>query len=654
MKKVKNIAFCLALFCLSVGLGAQAPLWEWAAGAGGLYSDNGNAIAIDAQGNLYVTGSFQGTASFGLYTVTSSGNYDIFAAKLDPNGNFLWAVRAGGAWPDRGYGIAVDGAGYIWLTGSFWGSAAFGPYTLTSGGTHDVFAAKLDGAGNWLWAVRAGGTDWDIPNSIAADGSGNACLAGYIRGTAGFGPYTLTCSGPYDIFAAKLDPNGNFLWAVRAGGTSSDQAIGIAVDGAGSPCLTGYFSGGADFGPYTLTSSGNYDIFAARLDQAGNWLWAIRAGGTGADQGSGICTDGAGNVFLTGYFAGSSDFGSYTLTPDGYCDIFAAKLDPAGNWLWAVQAGGANEDYGNGIAVDGSGNSRVVGKFAGSAAFGPYAVTSDGSNDICAAQLDGDGNWLWAVRAGGTGDDLGCGIVVDGGGNSYLTGIFNGSADFGSIALNSNGGWDVFAAKLKKPLTADFSAEPTLGSVPLTVQFTDLSNAGLVPIANWIWVFGDGGSSLEQNPVHTYQNPGIYTVSLTVMDQNYQTSNLVRPDYITAVDEQSVPPATPENVRVEIAGNDAVISWDAVTQNIYGEPSTPDFYVVLCSEWPYAGEGHTFSYLASSTGLFVVHTGAAATHVSMFYMVKAVKSYRDAWLREQFKPGMPEEEVFRLCRSLDR
>ncbi len=138
-------------------------------------------------------------------------------------------------------------------------------------------------------------------------------------------------------------------WAERAGGSSNDYGYGIAVDSSGNAFVTGYFRGSsADFGSTTLNSSGASDVFVAKLDSSGNWLWAERAGGSSADYGSGIAVDSSGNAYVTGFFRSpSADFGSTTLNSSGAYDVFVAKLDSSGNWLWAERAGGSsNEDYG--------------------------------------------------------------------------------------------------------------------------------------------------------------------------------------------------------------------------------------------------------------------------------------------------------------------
>ena len=151
MEDIMKKTFLLFILAIcSVALFAQNEDWIWANQAGGTNDDTGYSIAVDANGNSYVTGSFFGSATFGTTTLTSSGYEDIFVAKMDNNGNWLWANKAGGTNWDYGYGIAVDANGNSYVTGYFWGNATFGTTTLTSSGQYDIFVAKMDSNGNWL------------------------------------------------------------------------------------------------------------------------------------------------------------------------------------------------------------------------------------------------------------------------------------------------------------------------------------------------------------------------------------------------------------------------------------------------------------------------------------------------------------------------
>ena len=384
--------------------------------------------------------------------ITSSGYADIFAAKLDPSGNFLWAVHAGASNHDEGFGIAVDSEGNSYLTGSFQESATFGSIQLTANGEldYDIFVAKLDCVGNFLWAVSAGGTEFDRGRSIAVDSVGNAVVTGtFDSDIATFGPYTLTGAGYGDIFAAKLDPAGNWLWAARAGGTEADEGLGIALDSAGNSYLTGLFSFSAIFGSHTVISSGFSETFAAKLDPAGNFMWAVSTiRETHLVTVERIAVDSSGNVLLTGAYAGTPSFGPFTITSvNGYPDIFATKLDTAGNWLWAVSAGGAGEDYGRSIATDNAGNSYLTGNiWSETAAFGTSQLINSTGMDMFIAKLDPSGNWILVSSTSGY--PVSRGISVDGNGNICLTGYFGTYACFGSQSLTSSGGTDIFVAEL--------------------------------------------------------------------------------------------------------------------------------------------------------------------------------------------------------------
>ena len=454
MKALRSSFLYLVLICGAVVLGAQAPQWQWAVRAGGTEWDIGQTLAIDSQGNQYVIGRFDGTATFGSQTLTSNGYDDIFIAKLDPSGNWLWAVQAGGIGDEWSRCIALDGENNVYVGGSFEGTAAFGSQTLTAGGgefDEDIFVAKLDASGNWIWVVQAGGTDYNAANGIALDGAGNAYVNGYFHGTATFGNHTLTAIGEEDqgdLFVAKLDASGNWLWAVQAGGPDHAAGTGIAVDSVGNIWITGIFAGTATFGSHTLTASGVWDTFVAKLDSSGNWLQVTKVEGTYMNIAYSIALDGVGNAWVIGCFNSTATFGSHTLTASGGLDIFIAKLDPSGNWLWAVQAGGTDNDYAFSITLDGSGNAYMGGVFQGIATIGSHTLTSVGGEDIFVAKLDPSGNWHWVVQAGGTENDEGGGIALDGSDNACVTGYFRGTAFFGSHFLTSHGTWDVFVAKL--------------------------------------------------------------------------------------------------------------------------------------------------------------------------------------------------------------
>ena len=475
MKTLKSMILCLVLLYGAAVLVAQTPQWLWVNSAGGTGYDQGNSIAIDSQGNQYVTGHFQGTATFGSQTLIATGDNDVFVAKLDSYGNWLWVVKANGARNDTGYGIVLDGAGNAFVVGAISSTTTFGSIILTSNSFYDVFVAKLDQSGNWLWAVKAeGANDNDYGYGIALDGMGNIYVTGDFARTVSFGSHSLTSRGSRDIFVAKLDPSGNWLWAANAGGTDYDKGYSIAVDGVGNVYVTGGFKSSTTFfGSQTLTASGYWDAFVAKLSTNGTWLWAVKAGGVEWDEGRGIAVDGAGNAYVTGFFKETAMFGSHSLTASGGGDTFVSKLSTNGTWLWAVDAGGTSSDAGYGITLDGAGNIYVTGIYGG---------------DIFAAKLDLSGNLLWNAQAGGTDWDEGRGIAVDGTGNTYITGFYYQAAIFGSQTLTANGEREFFIAKLGIPSNA---------GIPVAPQNLSITTDGTDVLLNW----GDVTLDLDGNPV---------------------------------------------------------------------------------------------------------------------------------------------------------
>ena len=322
--------------------------YVWAKRIGGTDSDNGRSIAVDNGGNVYTAGEFSDTVDFdpgpGTADLTSAGSYDIFVSKKESRGNYIWAKRLGGASSIECHGMTVDTGGNVYTTGFFKGTADFDPgpgsANLTSLGNDNIFVSKLDSNGDYVWAVAMGGVSGDYHgHGIAVDVSGNVYTTGLFEGTTDFdpGPGTaeLTPVGKSDIYVSKLDSNGNYVWAKRLGGTSSDQGRGIALDAIGDVYTTGLFGGVADFDPgagtANLTSAGSSDIYVSKLDSSGNYVWAKRIGGTGImNMASEIAVDGSGNALTTGAFSDTVDFdpgpGTAELTSSGSVDVFVSKL----------------------------------------------------------------------------------------------------------------------------------------------------------------------------------------------------------------------------------------------------------------------------------------------------------------------------------------
>ncbi len=441
----------------------------------GHYITTDNTGNVFTTGGFWGTADFD--PGPGIQNLSSAGMSDIFIHKLDSDGNLLWVKQMGAGSGDWGRSITTDDNGNVYITGVFQGTVDFDPgagvHNFTSAGFDDIFIQKLDSNGNFLWAKQMGSSGFDKGYSLITDVSGNVYSTGKFTNTVDFDPgvgiYNLTSFGDGDIFIQKLDSDGNFVFAKQMGGDSgNDWGYSITIDGSSNLYTTGNFTGTVDFDPGTdlhyLTSAGSFDVFIQKLDSNGNFVWAKRVGGIHFDEGYSITIDGNSNVFTTGIFQGTVDFDPnievQNLTSEGMFDIFIQKLNSDGNYLWAKQMGGSDIDYGRSIITDASGDVYITGNFRDTVDFDPgvgvQILTSAGIDDTFIQKLDSDGNFLWVNQVGGSDEDIGLSITIDSSGNIYATGAFQGTVDFdpgaGIHNLTSAGSYDVFIQKLNSTL----------------------------------------------------------------------------------------------------------------------------------------------------------------------------------------------------------
>ncbi len=503
------------------------PEFTWARRSGspnaaGTNNDFVKGTKVDANGNVYVTGSFSGTADFGSTNITSAGSQDFFLAKYDPAGTLLWVAQGGGAGSDQGLGLTLDPAGSPIVSGDIGGSATFGTNVLTGLGASDIFVAKFTPAGQLLWIRTAGGPGTDHGHGVVTDGSGNVFLVGGFSGTASFGAFNLTDLGTRDVCIVKFDSAGNVVWARRAGSAAGlDDGYEAVPDGAGGIFLTGTIAGNADFGAINLTATGSTEAFVAHYDAGGNVIMAVCSAGSGNKEGYSLARDPSGNLLLSGSFTGTAIFGADTLRSAGNGDVFLAKLDSTGTFLWARQGGGANDDesfFGK-VAVDGNGNAFIAGAVGGTATFNTTTLSGMGNDDVFIGKYDPAGNLVWVQHAGGNNYDYSRGLAVDPAGTVYVGGTFTATAQFGQFSLTSVGAGDMFVGKIGFVPPA-ITLQPVGGSVlagqNLTLAIVATGTGGVT----YQWRFNGTNITGATNTTYTIPNvttnaAGTYDVLVT-------------------------------------------------------------------------------------------------------------------------------------------
>ncbi len=409
----------------------------------------------------YVVGSFDYTTWFGSHQLIATGDgLDIFVAKMNPDGTWAWAVKGGGnQYDDMALNVAIDGLGNIYVTGYFQGTGSFGSDVLysTVGNQPDVFVWKMDTNGNHQWARSGGSSGPDFSRGISCDNTGSAYLTGSFDGHAWFGDIEVDLMDNFeDIFVAKIDPNGNWSWVATAGSYMAtnryQRGLAIHTDySSGTSYITGYAECPVVFGPHPGIGSaaGGKEIFVASITNWGEWGYPAKVvQGSGTDAGRGIWADLNGNIYITGDFDGTCLFADpISLTTAGNKDIFIAKAGPDLAFQWARRAGGTGEDSGK--AIVGSNAIYVGGYFSLTATFGLREFQSVHYGDAFVSKLDTNGNWLCTRQAGGFGDDEATGISSSLIRLDYaitLAGSFSYTVEFSPFSLTSAGASDVFVA----------------------------------------------------------------------------------------------------------------------------------------------------------------------------------------------------------------
>jgi len=478
---MKNQIFSLFLsFSLLVSTSmAQGTMFEWVKGIGGAQKDVGRFMTMDASENIYITGYFEGTVDFdpgtGVKKLTAIGYRDAFVCKYNSQGELQWAKQFGGQFEEVGHSLAIDSQGNVFVTGQFSDKVDFDPGSgtknINSKGFTDAFIVKLNNNGSLVWAHGFGAAHNDEGSTVNIDPSGNVIIAGTFADSVDFDFGTgvfpmLAPPNSWDIYLLKLKSDGSFIWAKEINGIGGGEFVdAMTTDASGNIYYTGWIFYSADFdpGPNTFNLYGTDAMFISKLNNNGSFVWAgLFSEGISVDATS-IAVDGSGNVYTTGYFKGKVDFDPgpgkqiiNTITNSFDEEIFVSKLDPGGDFVWAKQIGGKEDDRSMSVDLDASGNVYTTGYFQDTADFDPgngtFVLVSDGAEDAFVSKLDASGNFVWASQLRGKQYCEGRSLKLNSSDKVILMGNFDDVVDFDpgtdSSFITSTGNRDIFIQQL--------------------------------------------------------------------------------------------------------------------------------------------------------------------------------------------------------------
>lgn len=459
--------------------------FRWVYTAGNRQSDEGLAVAVDSDRNVFVAGRFSTIVDFdpgpAQAVLQVIGVTDCFIVRLSPDGVWQWVRGFGGPSTDGIRDVAVAANGDLVVGGYFWDTVDFDPGTgtdlLTSAGQSDGFVSCFTNTGQYRWTSRVGGPLMEEVASVTLDPEDRVLACGYFNGTVDFNDgaavANVTSAGADDAFVIKYSSSsGAFQWVATFGGTQSDIANGISGDGSGLFLVAGSFRGTADFDPSAFNDPhlavGLSDAFVSALRcgeapyvdpfscDSPAFLGALPVGGAGNDAACAVVVLADGSRFVAGSFTGTVDLnpgpGVDQRQAVGGSDAFVTRYGPDGTYSWSRTFGGPGYDYANALAVDRNGSVAIAGTFVQTVDFDPgagvYNVASVGGTDAFVLRLSPAGDFMWVRTVGGTLDDAAYGVAIDSLGNASVAGAFQGTADFdptaGVDSRLSKGSYDIF------------------------------------------------------------------------------------------------------------------------------------------------------------------------------------------------------------------
>lgn len=438
---------CMMLIGAVVTTKSQEPTWQNAQRYGGIGKEFGAAIEVNGA-SVYSCGSFSATTIMGAALLTSSGGSDIYVGRFTQQGQAVWAQRAGGSGDDRATALAVSADGDVYVTGWFNGTVTFGLQQLVSAGGRDIFVARYNSNGVLQWVKRAGSAQDDMAEGIAIAGN-NIYISGSFKDSTRFANLAMMRAvGKTDFFVASYNLSGTEQWSRQGGSTNMASALDIVATASGVYVGGSFTDSLKQVG--VVVSAGGHDAFVAKYSSVGSFQWVRRWGRAQDDMINDMALTPNQRLVLGGTFKSDTiNLGATALARPGTSGGFMARIDTVnGTPDWAVRVGGTGANAVTGVATDAVNAMYATGMFSAPYSQGAIALTHAGGTDVFAIKYTSAGVLEFARSAGGESDDAGNGVAAGAGGESYYTGTVFFRGIFDQITLGANGDDDAFVARL--------------------------------------------------------------------------------------------------------------------------------------------------------------------------------------------------------------